>query len=212
MSANSSFRVAELLCSRLCHDLISPVSAINNGLEFLQGDDPAMFEDALGLVKRSGTQAADRLGYFRVAFGAGSDRESLRVGEIKALAGSFAEEKGLEVLWTGTGAADEAEIGRDMGKLLLNLILFCADCLPRKGTISLEISSKCEKPAISLQLEGDRCQVREDVQPGLSPDISHDDLTVRNVLAHICVQLALIQGMSLKIREHSQHSLIVTVS
>ncbi len=212
MSANPAFRVAELLCSRLCHDLISPVSAINNGLEFLQGDDPAMFEDALGLVKHSGAQAADRLGYFRVAFGAGGDRESIGMNEIKALAASFAAEKGLEIVWIGSESADDAEIGRDMGKLLLNLILFCADCFPRKGTISLEMAIQRENPAISIQLEGDRCQVRHDVQPGLNPDIGPDDLTVRNILAHICVQLALIQGMRLKIQEVSQHPMVLTVS
>ncbi len=212
MSVNPAFRVAELLCSRLCHDLISPVSAINNGLEFLQGDDPAMFEDALGLVKQSGAQAADRLGYFRVAFGVGGDRDSLGMNEIKALAASFAAEKGLQIVWTGAESADETEIGRDMGKLLLNLILFCADCLPRKGTISLDMALKSENPAVSIQLEGDRCQVREDVQPGLSPDISPEDLTVRNILAHICAQLALIQGMSLKIQEDSQHPIVLTVS
>src|SRR3954468_16264066 len=66
-----SLDLAALLCSRVCHDVISPVGAIVNGLEVLEDEnDPAMHDFALDLIRKSARQASARLQFARLAFGA----------------------------------------------------------------------------------------------------------------------------------------------
>ena len=71
MIDKNEMKMTELLCSKLCHDLISPIGAINNGLEFLQDESSEMANEASKLIDTSAKQAADRLAYFRLAFGVG---------------------------------------------------------------------------------------------------------------------------------------------
>ena len=67
------FRVLELLCSRICHDLISPVTAINNGMELLDDDPGDMLDDIRALLMNSASEGAGKLQYFRLAYGMGGD-------------------------------------------------------------------------------------------------------------------------------------------
>ncbi len=78
MSYMIDIRVLELLCSRICHDLISPVTAINNGMELLDDDPGDMLEDIRDLLMNSASEGAGKLQYFRLAYGLGGDPD----GEI----------------------------------------------------------------------------------------------------------------------------------
>ena len=63
--------LASLMCSRLCHDLMSPVGALNNGIELLADEqDPEMRERCLELLSESARASANKLKFFRLAFGA----------------------------------------------------------------------------------------------------------------------------------------------
>ena len=89
MSATNSFEaldLAALLCSRVCHDLISPVGAVVNGLEVLEDDnDEETKAFAMNLIKRSAQQASARLQFCRLAFGAaGSVGAMIDLGEALA--------------------------------------------------------------------------------------------------------------------------------
>ena len=70
MTEKNQIKFIELLCSKLCHDLISPIGAISNGLEFLEQEDNDLNEEAMKLVKKSSRQAAKKLAYYRIALGA----------------------------------------------------------------------------------------------------------------------------------------------
>ncbi|MSO76029.1 MAG: hypothetical protein EXQ87_03830 [Alphaproteobacteria bacterium] len=74
MTMPVDLKIVELLCSRLCHDLIGPIGAINNGLELLSDYDPSMADDVLPLLTTSAKQAWDRLAFFRAALGFGGGR------------------------------------------------------------------------------------------------------------------------------------------
>ena len=73
MSTKFQLRIAELVCSRICHDLISPVSAINIGIEMLNEGDKKMFSDSIELIGKSAQHALDRLSFYRIAYGYGGE-------------------------------------------------------------------------------------------------------------------------------------------
>jgi histidine phosphotransferase ChpT len=129
--------LAALLCSRVCHDVISPVGAINNGLELL--DEGGADADAMDLIRTSALNASVRLKFARLAFGAaGSVGASIDTGEAERAAKDFAAaEKKTEVTWNGPRAI----IAKNRVKLLLNLFLVAYSSIPRGGTIEVTLEN-----------------------------------------------------------------------
>ncbi|TCV74638.1 histidine phosphotransferase ChpT [Neorhizobium sp. R1-B] len=129
--------LAALLCSRVCHDVISPVGAINNGLELL--DEGAGDSDALDLIRTSAVNASVRLKFARLAFGAsGSVGASIDTGEAEKAAKDFAiAEKKTEVSWNGPRAI----IAKNRVKLLLNLFLVAYAGIPRGGSVDVTLEN-----------------------------------------------------------------------
>src|SRR5277367_3727827 len=111
--------LAALLCSRVCHDVISPVGAIVNGLEVLEDeDDPAMREVAIELIKKSAHSASARLQFCRLAFGAaGSVGASIDTGDAEAVARGLLETEKTALHWK----AQRTFLPKNKVKLLLNL-------------------------------------------------------------------------------------------
>ena len=129
--------LAALLCSRVCHDVISPVGAINNGLELL--DEGGADADAMDLIRTSALNASVRLKFARLAFGAsGSVGASIDTGEAERAAKDFAAaEKKTEVIWTGPRAI----VAKNRVKLLLNLFLVAYSSIPRGGSIEITLEN-----------------------------------------------------------------------
>ncbi|QLF71122.1 histidine phosphotransferase [Peteryoungia desertarenae] len=129
--------LAALLCSRVCHDVISPVGAINNGLELL--DEGGADADAMDLIRTSALNASVRLKFARLAFGAsGSVGASIDTGEAEKAAKDFAAaEKKTEVNWSGPRAI----IAKNRVKLLLNLFLVAYSSIPRGGSLDVTLEN-----------------------------------------------------------------------
>ena len=129
--------LAALLCSRVCHDVISPVGAINNGLELL--DEGGADADAMDLIRTSALNASVRLKFARLAFGAsGSVGASIDTGEAERAAKDFAiAEKKTEVIWNGPRAI----VGKNRVKLLLNLFLVAYSAIPRGGVLEVTLEN-----------------------------------------------------------------------
>ena len=127
--------LAALLCSRVCHDVISPVGAINNGLELL--DEGGADADAMDLIRTSALNASVRLKFARLAFGAsGSIGASIDTGEAEKAAKDFAEaEKKTEVTWSGPRAI----VAKNRVKLLLNMFLLAYGSIPRGGNLDITL-------------------------------------------------------------------------
>lgn len=154
----SPIDLASLLCSRLCHDLLSPVGALNNGLELMADEqDPEMRERCLDLLNESARASANKLKFFRLAFGAaGGFGDAIDTREAKAaLEGLFGAEKQIELGWMVAGDA----LPKGAVKLLLNLALIAGDALVRGGRLdvgaeqadgSIEIVIRAEGPRILL--------------------------------------------------------------
>src|SRR4051812_34353083 len=106
MSGNSSsapdaLELAALLCSRVCHDLISPVGAIVNGLEVLDDNPKAEDRDfALDLIRKSAKTASARLQFCRLAFGAaGSAGAQIDLGDAQNMAKGHIEDGKIAMSW-----------------------------------------------------------------------------------------------------------------
>ncbi|HUG45236.1 MAG TPA: histidine phosphotransferase family protein [Sphingomicrobium sp.] len=150
--------LASLLCSRLCHDLMSPVGALNNGIELLADEqDPQMRERCLELLSESARASANKLKFFRLAFGAGGGfGDAIDTGEAKSALEGLVKSDKVELGWM----VADAKLSKGATKLLLNLALIAGDSLVRGGRLDVgaesdgangtEIAIRAEGPRIAL--------------------------------------------------------------
>jgi histidine phosphotransferase ChpT len=128
--------LAALLCSRVCHDLISPVGAIVNGLEVLdEGKDEETKTFALDLIKKSAGVASAKLQFCRLAFGAaGSAGAQIDLGDAEKVARGLLEDGKTTITWN----VPRELVAKNRVKLLLNMLLVAVGAIPRGGNLTVE--------------------------------------------------------------------------
>ncbi len=154
----SEMDLAALLCSRVCHDVISPVGAIANGLELLdEGSDEETAEIAMDLIRSSATNASAKLQFARIAFGAaGSAGAHIDTGDAESVANAFIDtEKKIELEWSG----ERLLLPKNQVKLLLNMILLGIGAIPRGGNIKAEFTNTDDKFSARITSKGDNARV-----------------------------------------------------
>src|SRR5436305_14514903 len=149
MNAHSSpgtspdmLELAALLCSRVCHDLISPVGAIVNGLEVLD-DNPKADERelALDLIRKSAKTASARLQFCRLAFGAaGSAGAKIDFGDAQSMARGHIEDGKTTIAWN----LPRLLLPKNRVKLLLNMMVIAQQTIPRGGTLTVDFVGEGE--------------------------------------------------------------------
>jgi histidine phosphotransferase ChpT len=147
-----SLDLAALLCSRVCHDVISPVGAIVNGLEVLEDDNDASMRDfAFDLIRKSAKQASARLQFARLAFGAaGSAGASIDLGDAEHVARGMFQDDKVSLSWS----APRALFPKNRVKLLLNLVVLAINAVPRGGQIAVTVTGDAEDCAFTLVAKG----------------------------------------------------------
>src|SRR6185437_2960978 len=137
------------LVSRVCHDLVSPLGAVVNGLEVLEDErDPGMRADALKIVGSSAAQALARIQFMRIAFGAaGSAGAELDLGEVGRLVSGLLEGGKVQLVWN----VPKLYWAKDWAKLLMNATLLAADCLPRGGVVTVQTGPESEAPSFRIR-------------------------------------------------------------
>ena len=135
-SSIEALDLAALLCSRVCHDLISPVGAIVNGLEVLEEEkDEATKEFALDLIKKSARTASAKLQFCRIAFGAaGSAGAQIDLGDAETIARGFLEDEKTKLAWNLPRALSP----KNRVKLLLNMLVIAGQGIPRGGVLTVD--------------------------------------------------------------------------
>ena len=204
-------RFIELLFSRLCHDLISPIGAINNGLEFLDQEGEQNGTDAIQLISKSATQAADKLAYYRIALGAVGSGDSIQFNLVLDLIEQLAIGRGIEIKWFGTKGYADLSIYKLSGKLLLNLALVAFDALPRGGQAQCTLSDNAVTPSIMISVSGDKCSLHKEVKSALVTESSIDAMNVRNIFACHCKQLAAVCSQRIELQEQQPNCIIFNV-
>ncbi|QRM56567.1 histidine phosphotransferase family protein [Sinorhizobium sp. BG8] len=186
--------LAALLCSRVCHDIISPVGAINNGLELL--DEGGADADAMDLIRTSALNASVRLKFARLAFGAsGSVGASIDTGEAEKAARDFAvAEKKTEVTWTGPRAI----VAKNRVKLLLNLFLVAYGAIPRGGSIDVSLESPEFDAVFKLTAKGRMLRVPPKFMEILNGN-PEEAVDAHSIQPYYTVLLAEEAGMDLEV-------------
>ena len=156
--------LAALLCSRVCHDLISPAGAIVNGLEVLEeSKDEETKTFALSLINKSARTATARLQFCRIAFGAsGSPAAQVDTGDAEQVARGFIEDEKVKLSWN----LPRALLPKNRVKLLLNMLVVAGQAIPRGGTLVLDPVGTGETTSFRVTAAGLNARVPQAV-PGL---------------------------------------------
>lgn len=154
--------LAALLCSRVCHDVISPVGAIVNGLEVLDDEkDEAMRGFAQDLIKKSAKQASARLQFARLAFGAaGSAGAAIDTGDAETVARGFIGDERTQLSWD----MPRVLLPKNQVKLLLNLLVIAAGTIPRGGTIHVHGTVENDRGTFTLSTQGPSARIPNHVE------------------------------------------------
>ena len=189
----SDLQLTALLCSRLCHDLIGPIGALNNGIEILADEeDPEMLAQATELLGESAVEAAKRLKFYRLAFGAAAGMgQSVGTGEAREAAAGIYEKGRISLDWPPSRDG-ETSFGKPAAKLLLNLVLVAASSLPRGGTIA--VSSGNGGRNYVLAAAGPGARLEPEIQATLTNKLSEVLLDTHNVVARHAAVLAAASG------------------
>jgi len=198
---------ASLLCSRLCHDLMSPIGALNNGIELLADEtDPEMREKCLELLADSARASTNKLKFFRLAFGAaGGFGEEVDTHEAEiALEGLFGPERRIEVVW----AVRDEKLPKDAVKLLLNLAMLAGDALVRGGRLDVGAELQGNEVELAVRAGGPRIlldpALRETLENGAS-----GTLEARAAGAWLANTLVSDAGGAIQLSDSSSEALLI---
>jgi len=156
--------VAAYLAARMCHDFISPASAIASGLDLLE--DPSaqdMREEAMGLITSSCKKLADLLSFCRVAFGASASAETFDARELEKLTAGVFDHMRADLVW----AVETPAVNKPAARTLLNLAQMAGAALPTGGTAKVQAVQEGSSIAIAVEATGPRARLRPEVLAGL---------------------------------------------
>jgi len=183
--------LAALLCSRVCHDLISPVGAIVNGLEVLEeAKDEETKTFALELIKKSARTGSAKLQFCRIAFGAaGSAGAQLDLGDAETISRGFFEDDKTKLAWN----LPRALLAKNRVKLLLNLLLIAGQTIPRGGQLTVDPIGEGETMGFKVSAAGTNAKVPPAVAALLAGDTGDTALDAHRIqpfYAHLLAQAA----------------------
>ena len=209
--AMNAVDLASLLCSRLCHDLMSPVGALNNGLELLDDEqDPDMREKCLELLAESARASANKLKFFRIAFGAGGGfGEAIATDEAEAaLKGVFGPERRIELGWMVAGD----KLPKGAVKLLLNLALLAGDALVRGGRLDIGAEDAGGALELVIRAEGPRILLDPALRETLARGSSDGSVEPRAAGAWLAHSLAAEAGGTIRLSDPADEVLLIGVT
>lgn len=149
--------LAALLCSRVCHDLISPVGAIMNGLEVMEEDkDEETSKFAMDLIKKSARTASAKLQFCRLAFGAaGSAGAQIDTGDAEKVTRGLLEDEKTKIAWN----LPRVLLAKNRVKLLLNMLLVAGQAIPRGGQLTVDPVGEGEAIGFRVSAKGTNAKV-----------------------------------------------------
>jgi len=198
--------LAALLSSRVCHDVISPVGAIVNGLEVLESEeDKDMREFAMELIKKSAAAASARLQFCRLAFGAaGSLSAAIDTGDAENVARSLLANDRTVLTWN----AERRLAPKTLVKLLLNLCLIAAAAAPRGGEIFVDLEGEEDALALRVQAKGPNARLSH-MAAGLLNGDSDVAIDAHSIQPYYATLLAQQSGMTIEVVQ-SPETVILT--
>ena len=189
-------QILEILASRICHDLISPVSAVNNGVEFWEEMGAEAGDEAIGLIGPSATQASNRLQLFRFAYAAGGSESHVTTNDVRDMFAKFIEGGRINLIWNISDRWQEGKLAQGFCKTLLNFMLVASDMLPRGGEIKAETQD--DNKAILL-VSSENMNIQIDYKDVLDGKGKPDKLTTKTIHPYVTIALAQEYGLNFAI-------------
>jgi histidine phosphotransferase ChpT len=196
-----------LVSSRICHDLISPFTALTTALDVLDDDHGAdMREQAMDLIRTSSNQARVKLEFMRTAFGSATiGTANADMGEIRTLAENFFKTQKPSLLWT----LSLPNIPVSGARLLMHLLLVALDCLPRGGEVAVSGSQEGGKLMLSVCATGLRAALKPAVRASLAGDTPEGGFDVRSIQPYLAFLAASGSRATLAARESDERVEII---
>jgi histidine phosphotransferase ChpT len=178
-SSIEALDLAALLCSRVCHDLISPVGAIVNGIEVLEEEkDESTKKFALDLIKRSAATASAKLQFCRIAFGAaGSAGAQIDLGDAEKIARGFLEDDKTKIDWN----LPRALLAKNRVKLLLNMLVIAGQAIPRGGKVTVDPIGAGDNLGFKVSAAGTNAKIPPAVPPLLTGELGGETVDAHRI-------------------------------
>lgn len=193
-----------VLCSRLCHDLISPVGAIANGLEILgDEDDAAMRTEVMQLLGQSAEATSARLKFFRLSFGVGGGfGEKVPLSEAENTIRELYASGNISFSWhSNVGAMD-----KDAMKLMLNMVLVAGESLIRGGKLLVEINEQLPMTDVTVTIQGDKVIFPDSIRLAILGEVSEDNMEAKSAPAFLAAHVARKLGGKIECIQHNEQS------
>jgi len=193
-SSIEALDLAALLCSRVCHDLISPVGAIVNGLEVLEeAKDEETKNFALELIKKSANNASAKLQFCRIAFGAaGSAGAQIDLGDAQTVARGFLEDEKTKLAWN----LPRVLMMKNKVKLLLNMLLIAGQSIPRGGQLTVDPIGEGDGMGFKVTASGTNAKILATTPPLLAGEHGAEPLNAHHIQPFYAGLLARAVGVT----------------
>lgn len=185
-------RIAELLCTRLCHDLTGPIGAVNNGAEFLSEEGFNLQGQAVELIVSSAFSAVTRLQFYRMAYGKMRDHGEASLSDKQKLASDFFADTKITLDWPDDHAdAANVSISLKMSRLIYNLLIVGFGALIRGGTLSVRIGQdEHGGKRIMVTAQGAGIKQDEELEKAFSGKMTVAELNPKNVQLYLTRRFA----------------------
>ena len=200
----SETKLAEMLCTRLCHDLTGPIGAVNNGAEFLGEEGFDMQNEAVQLILSSAHEAVHRLMFYRLAYGRVNDSGEACLADKKQIAQDFFSGTKVKLDWPDSHTdACGISISMKMARLILNLMIITGAAMIRGGTLSVRITGNDEEKQIQVTAHGDTIKLDPETVAILKGEGDDGMLSPKSAQPFLTMKLAEEVGASLAFNLHA---------
>lgn len=194
-------RVLELLSSKICHDLISPVSAINNGVELIEDIGGSVVDEAMKLIGDSAVQASRKLRVFRIAYGRAGSEENLPLRDVRLVAQQYFTSGKIKLLWDDSLILSGTAAERGALKVLVNMLIMAEEMLAYGGEIRICAIGEEGEAGTRLEIRGRNIHLSQAFGEALRQETAVENLTPRTVQPYMTGLFA--SSFSLQIKPDS---------
>lgn len=199
MSHDTDARILELMASKICHDLISPVGAISNGVEILEEMGADAGEEVTNLLAFSAGQASAKLQAFRMAYGAGGADSGIKPEDVHAAFESVIGADGkVKQDWDPHGPIGPESLPKGFCKMLMACLLLAIECLPKGGRIEI---TRDESGSTLIKAEGENAGLKDEALAALKLEITPKNLEPKIVHPYITGIMAKGYGFEVDLAE-----------
>ena len=194
-------KMAEMLCTRLCHDLTGPIGAVSNGAEFISEDSFNMQGEAVELIVSSAFSAVSRLQFYRFAYGRVKDQGEASLDDKKQLVEDFFRGTHVNLNWPDQyGDAANVSVSSRLARLLFNMLVIVSASLLKGGDIAVRITEDEESAkSIAITATGEAVKWDKEFEAILLGAASLDDMSPKTVQVHLTALLAEELGVSFQV-------------